>query len=115
MSIGMTYEQFWYGDVRAFKSFVDADIERQKRKNEEFWLQGLYIYDAFSSALQNAFSKPGSHTEGYTKTPYPLFEKSEEEKQAEREEQEEKEKAFALAYMMQMVEAGKNWGGPKNS
>lgn len=115
MSIGMTYDQFWYGDVRAFKSYVDADMERQKRRNEEFWLQGLYVYDAISSAIQNAFSKPGSHPKRYAEKPYPIFEKSEEEKQAEKEAQEEKEKAFALAYMMQMAEVGKNWGGPKNS
>lgn len=48
MSIGMTYEQYWYGDPLMVKAFLKADKLMQERKNAEAWLQGMYIYDAVS-------------------------------------------------------------------
>lgn len=109
MSIGMTFDQYWYGDVRMTRSFVEADRLRNKRMNTELWLQGLYYYDAVCCALQNAFKKKSDPPEKYAEKPYDIFPKQ--ETKQEKEQREESERLQAKLYMQNMMRAGKNWGG----
>lgn len=51
MAIGMTYDQYWYGDVCMARAYAEADKERQRRLDEEAWLKGAYVYRAVSAAL----------------------------------------------------------------
>ena len=55
--MGMSYEQFWYGDPCMAKAYRDADKLRRKRKNEELWLSGVYMAEAISATVGNMFSK----------------------------------------------------------
>lgn len=78
MSIGMTYEQYWYGDPLMVKAFLKADKFRQERQNSEAWLQGMYIYDAIS----RLFPFPAVLADGkkmqqhqYMEEPYKIQEK----------------------------------------
>ena len=80
LSIGMTYEQFWYGEPRMVIFFRRADKMRMERFNSEAWLQGRYNYVAVSMALHNGFSKS---KRDYPKEPFNLFDKEEEEKRLE--------------------------------
>lgn len=76
----MTYEQFWFGDpflVVYYRKQYELKIER---KNQELWLQGLYIFDAVSVALNNAFSK---NKQKYINKPINLIEPSEAEREAQ--------------------------------
>jgi hypothetical protein len=63
ISMGMTYEQFWYGDVSMTKYYIKAFEIKEKReaKNKKWtiWEQGLYIYEALCnvSPILRAFSK----------------------------------------------------------
>lgn len=77
ISIGMTYEQFWYDDVSLTKVYLKAfqiKEEREALKNKwARWEQGLYIYEALCdvSPILRAFSKATKPLQ-YLKEPYGL-------------------------------------------
>ena len=87
MAMGMSYSQYW--DEPPYLAVVYRRAYRLKREvdNENFWLQGLYMYDAVAVALQNAFSKRGAKKEKYLERPIDIFPLTEAEK-ARREEEE---------------------------
>ena len=87
MSIGMTYDEFWYQDVRKVEAYRKAAELRDRRRNQEMWLQGMYIYEALCDASPLfRFSMKGGTVkpEPYVKEPYPITE-------AEVREREERE------------------------
>lgn len=106
----MTWDQYWYGDAWLAKAFAEADRLRRERKNEDLWLQGMYVFHAMSSALQNSHrTKASDPIAKYSEKPYDIFPKR--ETKQEREAREEAERLQAKLYMNQMMRAGKNWGG----
>ena len=42
MSLGVPYDEFWYGDYCALKYYEEAYLKKRKIHNEEFWMQGMY-------------------------------------------------------------------------
>ena len=84
--MGMTYEQYW--DMSPYLVIAYRRAYKLKREiaNEQAWLQGLYVYDAFAVCMANAFAKRGA-----------IFPLTDAEK--ERREQEERDK------MQQAMEA----------
>ena len=75
MSIGMTYDEFWNQDVRLVEVYRRAAELRDKRRNQELWLQGMYIYEALcdASPLFRFSTKKGAiKPEPYVKEPYPI-------------------------------------------
>ena len=76
MSIGMTYDEFWHGDVSMVRAYRKAQELRDKRKNQELWLQGMYVYEAICDVapILHAFAKKGTKPEPYAKEPYPITE-----------------------------------------
>lgn len=74
LSIGMTPEQYWDGDSLLAKYYRKADELRRKRRNEELWLQGMYIYEALCdvSPVLNAFAKKGTKPKPYSDHPYAI-------------------------------------------
>lgn len=75
MSIGMTYDEFWNQDVGLVEVYRKAMELRDKRRNQELWLQGMYIYEALcdASPLFRFSMKKGSiKPEPYVKEPYPI-------------------------------------------
>lgn len=85
LSIGMTYELFWEQDCLLVKAYRRAEEYRQKRINEQAWLNGRYVYDALCavSPILHAFAKNGTEPRPYLQQPYPSnkqeMEKREEE------------------------------------
>lgn len=77
LSIGMTYDQFWNEDCCLTKYYRQAYELKKKQKNEELWLQGMYIYEALCdvSPVLHAFAKKGTKPLKYPVEPYPLSEK----------------------------------------
>lgn len=86
MAIGVTYDEFWHGDYTRLKYYDRAYKLKTKMKNHELWLQGMYFYDAVSTALHNGFLKKGESVKHYAEKPYQIFELTEEEKEKEKEE-----------------------------
>lgn len=96
LSIGMTEEQYWDGDPMLAKYFREAEELRKERKNEELWLQGLYVYDAVArlAPILRPFGKKGTKAELYPKEPYPvtrIAQKLAAEKQAKEEQRKAKQ------------------------
>ena len=63
MSIGMTYEQFWYGDPWMVVSFRKAHELRNEMLNQQLWLQGLYIHNAVDAVISTALNKRKTYIE----------------------------------------------------
>lgn len=87
LSIGMSYETYWRGDCALVKSYREAEVLKNQKKNQELWLQGMYFYEALCdvSPLLNAFSKATKPTP-YPVEPYSLTAKETEDRK-KREEQ----------------------------
>ena len=102
LSIGMTPEQYWDGDCTLTKYYRKAEELRNEKRNQEMWLQGLYIYEAVCdvSPILHAFAKKGAKPHPYPSKPYAISEK---QIKREREEKErklvEKGKRFMEAMM----------------
>jgi hypothetical protein len=88
--MGMSYELYWDGDCRLVESYRKADSLKRAQKNQEMWLQGMYVYEAICDAapLLHAFSKKPKPLP-YPSEPYALFKK---------EIDERREKVEQLAY-----------------
>lgn len=122
----MTWEQYWYGEPSMIHAFRAADRMRQERVDSEAWLMGMYVYEAVGRAVGSLVpalnpyaSKARMDPLPYIEEPYTVTLNKEREAEKERqrglrkqktEEQEDKEALRAKVYMMQMLEAGKNWG-----
>ena len=103
LSIGMTPEQYWDGDPLLAKFYRQADEIRQKRKNQELWLQGMYIYEALCDVapVLQAFAKKGTKPTPYPDRPYSLTTKDRED---ERKLREKREREKARQYMEAQME-----------
>ena len=69
----MSYEQFWYGEPRLVIAYVKANRLRIQQRNEEMWLQGLYVYNAFGTVMSNAFKDKGGTPSKYLEKPIEIF------------------------------------------
>ena len=71
LSIGMTYEQYWEGQPSLVAYYRKADDMNRKRKNQELWLQGFYVYSAIGSFAEilPAFPKKGAKIRPYLEEP----------------------------------------------
>ena len=84
MSIGMSYDEYWDGDIYAPKHYRKAYKLRQEQNNNEAWLKGLYTYDALTSALSHMNKNKSDH-KNYAEKPYDFTPPKEEEKVEEAE------------------------------
>ena len=100
MAMGMSYTEFW--DEPPFLAVAYRKAYRLKREieNEQAWLQGLYVYDAFAVCMANAFSKRGSKRQNYFERPIDIFPLTEREKK----ERENAEFAKMQAVMESMIQ-----------
>jgi hypothetical protein len=88
--MGMTYEQYWEQPPHLAVTYRNAYNLRRQIDNEQAWLQGLYVFDAFAVCLANAFAKRGAKKQNYIEKPIDILPLSEREKK--RREQEERAK-----------------------
>lgn len=105
MSIGMSYDEFWNGDVERVIAYRTAGELRDKRRNQELWLQGLYVYEALcsASALFRFTMKKTIKPEPYMKEPLPITAaEAREREEKERREREVRLKAAFAQFAEQM-------------
>lgn len=116
MSFGMTYNDFWDGDISAHKMYKRARKQSVIDENRMLWLQGMYIYEALLDVARynKAFSK--AKPAPYPSEPYDLF--AEEKRRREEREQREryervkdKVRAFAKAFNEKQKNSEINDGG----
>lgn len=72
MSYGMSYDEYWYESPYRVKFYREAYELKQKQKDEQMWVQGMYIYEALCevSPVLHAFSKSGTKPLPYARKPY---------------------------------------------
>ena len=98
----MTPEQFWDGDPSLTKYYRKSYELQRKRRNEELWLQGMYIYEALCdvSPLLQAFAKKGTKAHPYADHPYSITSGDrKEEKKLKEHRDREKAKQYMLGKM----------------
>ena len=102
LAIGMTPEQYWDGDCTLTKYYREAEEIRNERRNQELWLQGMYIYEAICdiAPILHAFAKKGTKPHPYPSKPYAISEK---QIKQEREEKERKLVAKGKKFMEAMM------------
>ena len=99
MSIGMTYDEFWNGDVSMVKAYRKAYELREKRRNQDAWMQGLYFYEALCDAsplFRFTMKKGAIRPEPYIKEPFPITEA--EVREREEREARKKEERLKVAF-----------------
>ena len=93
ISIGMTYEQFWYEDPTIANMYLEAFKIKEEREAEKIkwitWEQGLYVYEAICdvSPVLRAFSKATKPLPDPEK-PYGTLEKDQQDKKIKELEKE---------------------------
>ena len=104
----MSLKDYWYGDTYLIRYYRQAMKLRRDRMNFESWLVGKYVYEAISRLIPvlHPYAKQDTKAEPYLSEPL----RFQDQEQQEPEMDEEAEKNYALAYMTNMVLAGKNWG-----
>ena len=98
LAIGMSYAEYWEGDPKLTQYYRKAYQMKQEEINYNAWLQGMYIYDATSTALYNALRGMGKTKpppKDYAKQPYELYKKNKTEQEKAKEVEIEQEKAAA--------------------
>ena len=99
MSYGMTYDEYWYGSPYRAKFYREAKKLSVRQKDEELWMQGVYIYDALCrvSPILHAFSKSGTKPLPYPEKPYlTMLDESQKDENKEKEAENERLKARVL-------------------
>ncbi len=102
LSIGMTPEQYWDGDCTLTEYYRKAEELRNEKRNQELWLQGMYIYEAICDVapILHAFAKKGTKPHPYPSKPYAISEKQIKQEREEKERKiAEKGKRFMEAMM----------------
>lgn len=94
ISIGMTPNEFWHGDTALHKAYREAQKLKDKKRNQDLWLQGLYVYEAIidASPILRFTTKRDVKPLPYPDEPYPITP----EERREREERIEREKYEAM-------------------
>ncbi len=107
LAIGMTYDQYWHGAAEVARYYREAYRLKQKAKNRELWMQGMYFYEALIDVapIMVAFPKKGAKPTPYSEEPYPISE----EELREREELKERKEAEKLRAAL------KGWAAKTNA
>lgn len=101
LAIGMSSAEYWTGDPSLVRYFRKAYEMKQEEFNNNAWLQGMYIYDAVSTALHNALRGKNTKAREYAKQPYKFGNK--EKSEAEKAKEVEVEQGKAAAWMENFV------------
>jgi len=96
LAMGMTTDEYFNQDCTLVKCYREAQRIKREERNQELWLQGMYIYEAIGdmSPVLRAFSKKGTKPLPYPTEPYPIT-KAEVEARQQREEERQAEKIKA--------------------
>jgi hypothetical protein len=116
MSIGMSYDEFWFGKPERARYYRKAYELKKKQLNEQLWLQGMYFFEAICDVAPVLVSMPKKDAKihEYSAEPYALTAK--EQKEREQKEAERKQKAMMNKFtaMSAMINHKFKQGGDNN-
>lgn len=111
----MTYDQFWNEDCELVKYYQKAGQIKQDLKNQDAWLQGMYIYEALVDASPLFRAMGNKKPTPYRREPYELNMRKDERVQQKREQKnDDKAKAFMEAFAMANNKKFQQKGGGVN-
>lgn len=111
----MTYDQFWNEDCELVKYYQKAAQIKQDLKNQDAWLQGMYIYEALVDASPLFRAMGAKKPTPYRREPYDLNIRKDERVQQKREQKnDDKAKAFMEAFAMANNKKFQQKGGGVN-
>lgn len=113
----MTYEQYWEQDCELVKYYRKAAQIRQDLKNQDAWLQGMYVYEAIGNLapILRPFAKKGTRAKPYPSQPFDFNLRREKRVQEEKEKkQDEKAKAYLEAFALSFNKKFGQKGGGVN-
>lgn len=104
MLCGMTYQGYWNATMEEKETYLKFHELRNEQRNQEMWLQGLYVFKAIETALHNqpAFATHPVKPESYLKEPIRLTPLTEEEKR-------QKEQAKLDQFVNELLTFQENW------
>jgi hypothetical protein len=102
LAIGMSSAEYWEGDCSLTRYYRKAYKIKQEETNNNAWLQGLYVYDAISTALHNALKGKNQKAREYAKQPY-NYDNNKEKSESEKAKEVEIEQQKAYAWMENFV------------
>lgn len=74
LSVGLPVEEYWHGDYTNFKYYVEAHRLKLKEQNYFAYLNGLYNFQAVTTAISNFHMDGKSHkVNEYLDKPIDLF------------------------------------------
>lgn len=97
LAFGMTPEQYWEGPPELATAYRKKSELESELRNEGFWLQGTYIYDALTSVVSQVFASKKSDVHTYAEKPYRITPLTEEELAKQKEEEARKAREHAIA------------------
>lgn len=104
MALGMSLDEYWHGEPSNINFYVKAEEFRQRKTNNQLWLQGAYIYYALcsSSPMFNSLAKDHK-PKPYLKEPFSMSKEEEDKRKVELF----KQKMFGLMSKFNGKEASK--------
>ena len=108
----MTYDQFWYERADMVIMYRQAHELKNRQRNQEMWLQGMYFAHALNCTVGNMFSKKSAKKISYPDEPFPISE----QELWERKEQQEKLKMERMKanFMAKAMSINASIGGHKD-
>ena len=110
LAMGMTWTQFWIDEPELAVAYRKSETIKRRRKNEELWLEGIYVAEALSATVGNMFSKGQKHQ--YPAEPFPIT-ADEQQERREREERNRMERMKA-AFIARSLQMNTKLGGKPN-
>ncbi|MBE6890028.1 MAG: hypothetical protein E7485_08460 [Ruminococcaceae bacterium] len=114
MSIGMSYEEFWEGNVALPIFYLKAHRMKAEQEHEQLdyaaWLNGVYTKRAYEVVLANAFSKQGTPMQTYYDKPMSQLKKEHKKSDEEKEREGELQRMQAIVALKNFVNAFKKKG-----
>ena len=88
LAIGMTYDQYWYGEPELVKYYRKAHQFSLEEQNFMAYMQGIYVRDAIAEFVEfYGFAKNPKPLNKYPKKPYPITKKAEVKNKKDKEEE----------------------------
>ena len=110
LAMGMTWTQFWIDEPELAIAYRKADAIKKRRKNEELWLEGMYVAEALRATVGNMFAKGQKYP--YPAEPFPITA----DEQRERRERAEKARMERMkaAFIARSLQMNTKFGGTPN-
>jgi hypothetical protein len=84
--MGMSFDDYWTGDIRLALIYREKHYLDIEARNQEMWMQGLYVYDAVATVHYN-LNREKRPARNYMEKPMRITPMTEEEEEAERRQQ----------------------------